>query len=260
MKERILVASEKKCLYLHEMTWPEVKAALPNVKAAIIPVGSTEQHGPHATFQMDTSCSREFSRLLGARLYPNVLVAPAVPMGISSHHMHFPGTITLQAETLINVLMDMVKSLSAHGIKRFFFVNGHGGNSPALTIVCNKIKHELGMPAAWATLPYNAVTDLSKKYVTSETSGHSCEGEVSILMYLHPEAIRTEALTFGKIVKPARERALQWPWAAEARFFDETTENGCLGDARKASPEIGKEMVETGLDRAAAYLRAFMEL
>lgn len=254
------MATGKKCLYLHEMTWPEVKAALPEVKAAIIPVGSTEQHGPHATFQMDTSCSREFARLLGERLYPNVLVAPAVPFGISSHHLHFPGTITLQAETLINVLMDVVKSLKAHGIKRFFFVNGHGGNSPALTIVCNKIKHELGCPAAWATLPYNAVGDITKKYVTSETSGHSCEGEVSILMYLYPEAIRTEALTAGNIVKAARERAVKHPWVSEARFFDETTENGCLGDARKASPEIGKEMVEVGLDRAAAYLREFMEL
>lgn len=254
------VATEKKCLYLHEMTWPEVKAALPNVKAAIIPVGSTEQHGPHATFQMDTSCSREFARLLGQELYPNVLVAPAVPIGISSHHLRFPGTITLQAETLINVLMDMVKSLASHGIKRFFFVNGHGGNSPALTIVCNKVKHELGYPAAWATLPYNAVADVTKKYVHSETSGHSCEGEVSILMYLHPEAIRTEALTAADIVRPARERAVKYPWVSEARFFDETTANGCLGDARKASPEIGKEMVEVGLERTVAYLREFMEL
>lgn len=254
------MASEKKCLYLHEMTWPEVKEALPEVKLAIIPVGSTEQHGPHATFQMDTAGSREFARLLGERLYPNALVAPAVPVGVSSHHMHFPGTITLQPETLITVLMDVVKSLRAHGIKRFFFCNGHGGNSPVLTIVANKVKHDLGCPAAWATLPYNAVNDIWKENVKSEISGHSCEGEVSVMMHLWPDAIRKEALTPGKIAEAARGKWEQWPWVSEAHFFDETTENGCLGDATKASPELGKALVETGLDRAAAYLRAFMEL
>ena len=251
---------ERKCLYLPEMTWPEVKAALPEVKMAIIPVGSNEQHGPHGTFQMDTAESREFAKRLGERLYPHALVAPAVPIGISGHHMHFPGTITLQAETLISLLMDMAKSLHAHGIRRFFFANGHGGNAPALTIVCNRIKHEMGCPAAWATLPYSAVGDITGKYVTSETSGHSCEGEISIMLYLWPDAVRTEALTAGEIVRSTRERAVQAPWASEAHFFDEITANGCLGDARKASAEIGRELVETGLDRAVSYLKAFMEL
>ncbi|MEX0974194.1 MAG: creatininase family protein [Bacillota bacterium] len=251
--------AERKCLYLHDMTWPEVKAALPEIKLAIIPVGSTEQHGPHATFEMDTAGSREFSKLLGERLYPHALVAPPVPVGISSHHMHFPATMTLRPETLIAVLMDMVNSLRAHGIKRFFFANGHGGNTPVLTIVNNRIKHELGCMSAVATVPYAAVHDVWEEHVKTQPNGHSCDGEVSIMMHLYPQAIRKDALTPGKIVKATQERINKWPWVSEARFFDESTENGALGDATKATPEIGKALVEAGLDRIAAYLRDFME-
>lgn len=248
------------CLYLHDMTWPEVKAALPQVKVAIIPVGSTEQHGPHATFEMDTADSREFSKLLGERLYPNALVTPAVPFGISSHHMKFPGTLSLRAETLVTVLMDIVESLHTHGIRRFFFVNGHGGNTPALTIVTNRIKHEMGCTAAWATLPYNAIGDgLWDKYVTSHTSGHSCEGEVSVMLHLWPRAIRKDALVAGKIVDDVQARNDKWGFIHEAHFFSENTENGCLGDATKATAEIGKAFVESGLDRTVEYLRDFME-
>ncbi len=116
------MATEKKCLYLHEMTGGVRRRCL-NVNAAIIPVGNhSEQHGPHATFQMDPSCSREFARLLGSRsLYPNVLVAAAVPIGISAITCTSQGPSPCMAETLINVLMDMVKiACVITGIKRFF--------------------------------------------------------------------------------------------------------------------------------------------
>lgn len=249
----------RKCLYLHDMTWPEVKEALPQIKLAIIPVGSTEQHGPHATFQMDTAGSRECAKLLGERLYPHALVAPVVPIGVSSHHMRFPGTITLRPETLAAVLMDVVRSLQAHGIRRFFFANGHGGNVPVLQMVTNRVRHEMGLMAAWATVPYDAVSDVWEKHVKSPVNGHSCEGEVSVVLHLHPEAIRKSALTQGRIVQAAQERSAKWPWAREGQFFDEITANGALGDATKATPEIGRELVETGLDRVADFLRDFME-
>ncbi len=246
-------------LYLQEMTWPEVKKALPDVKMAIIPVGSHEQHGPHGTFQFDTAGAREFALRLGKRLYPEVVVGPAVPVGISGHHMNFPGSITLQAETLIQVLMDITKSLMKHGIRKFFFVNGHGGNTPALTIVTNRIRQDLGGEAMWATLPYDLVSDVSAQYVKSPVAGHSCEGEVSCMMYLMPEAVRVSDLTPSKL-NPTYEEGLKDHLPVKSgHFFDEITLNGALGDATKASPEIGKAMVETALDRLVPYLRKRMQ-
>ena len=250
---------KSKCLYLHDLTWPEVKEALPQVKVAIIPVGSTEQHGPHATFEMDTAGSREFAKRLGERLYPHALVTPPVSIGVSSHHMHFPGTLTLQPETLASVLMDIVRSLHAHGIRRFFFANGHGGNRPVLGIVTARIRQEWGDSAAWGTVPNDNAQDVVQKHVKSETHGHSCEIEISNMLYLWPDAVRQSALTAGKITPLGALRRAKGYVLQESAFFDENTENGCLGDARLATKEIGKEIVETALDRLSALLTDFMD-
>jgi len=247
-----------KCYYLPEMTWPEFAKAIPGVKLAIIPVGSHEQHGPHGTFQFDTAGSREFSILLGKRLYPKAVVAPVVPVGMSGHHMRFPGTITLQAETLVSVLMDMALSLTKHGIRSFLFANGHGGNIPALTIVTNRLRQDHDLDAMWATLPYDAAGDVYGRYVTSPVNGHSCEGEVSVMLHLLPEAVRTEALTPGDL-NPAYVEGLKNGVPVKVgQFFDEVTLNGALGDATKASPEIGKAIVEAALEKLVPYLERKM--
>ncbi len=85
--------TERKCLYIPEMTWPEVKTALPQVKMAIIPVGSNEQHGPHGTFQFDTACAREFSLRLGARLYPRASSPRLSPSGLRTPYAFPPARL-----------------------------------------------------------------------------------------------------------------------------------------------------------------------
>jgi creatinine amidohydrolase len=79
------------------------------------------------------------------------------------------------------------------------------------------------------------------------------------MLYMYPRAIRKESLVPGRTVAAVQDRIDRWPFAREARFFDEGTENGALGDATKATVEIGQALVETGLDRLADYLRNFME-
>lgn len=255
----LTLTEERNCVYLPELTWPEFKTLLPGIKMAVIPVGSFEQHGPHGEFQMDTAASREFSRRLGERLYPRVAIAQVVPFGVSGHHMHFPGTITLKQNTLIDVLMDVAWSLHQHGIRRFFFANGHGGNRPVLGIVTARIRQEWGDSAAWGTVPNDNAQDVVQKHVKSETHGHSCEIEISNMLYLWPDAVRQSALTAGKITPLGALRRAKGYVLQEAAFFDENTENGCLGDARLATKEIGKEIVETALDRLSALLTDFMD-
>lgn len=251
--------ARKPVLYLPDLTWPEFNEALPNIRAAIIPVGSTEQHGPHGRFQMDSACSREFSIRLGQLLYPQILVTTPVAIGVSEHHMSFPGTITLQPNTLVNVLIDIASSLHRHGLRRFFFVNGHGGNTPALTIATNHICHALGDKAAWATLPYDVVRDVSAEFVTSPVSGHSCENEISMLLYLWPDAVKKDSLAKGQVRKGIAESPGRKLGIHEAYFFDYLTENGALGDATKASLEFGQQAVELALERMVVYMKDFMK-
>jgi len=246
-----------KSLYLYDLSWPEVKAVLPKVKVAIIPTGSTEQHGPNGTFEVDTARAREFSKRLAQRVYPHALVTPCIHFGISGHHMHFPGTITLRPETFINVAMDVVWSLHQHGLRKFFFINGHGGNRGALSIIVNRIKHELGDDAAWAS-PASVADDVIKARVKSPMVGHACESEMSRCMYLCPETVKRDALVKGDIQPEVLERAAKGIPVEEGRFWEEITTNGALGDATQASEELGRVAVETALDRLTEYLEEFM--
>lgn len=251
--------NKQKSMYLHDLTWPEVKELLPNIKMAIIPVGSTEQHGPYGAFDYDAACSREFSKRLGERLYPHVLVAPGVQIGVSGHHIRFPGSITLRPDTLVDVIMDVAWSLRQHGIRKFFIANGHGGNLPAIAVAANRLKQECGDEVAWATVPYDGVRDISAKHEKTLVNGHACEIETSIMLYLWPKSVQKHKLTKGDILPAVIERRkLGGAIAQEARYFHEVTANGCLGDATFASEEIGKELVETALDRYAQYLTDFM--
>jgi len=246
-------------MYLHDLTWPEVKDLLPQVKLAIIPVGSTEQHGPHGCFDYDAAGAREFSKRLAQRLFPEVLVAPGIQIGVSGHHIRFPGSITLRPDTLINVIMDVAWSLHQHGIRKFFIANGHGGNVPAIGVAANRIKQEYGDEVAWATVPYDGVRDVSAKHAKTELHGHSCEIETSCMLYMWPQSVRTDRLTKGEVrqaVVEARKRNVGI--VQEATYFDEITVNGALGDATQASAEIGRELVATALDRYAEYLKDFM--
>jgi creatinine amidohydrolase len=247
----------QQALILADMTWPEAKTALSQAKAALIPVGSFEQHGPHGTFEVDTGRAYGFGKLLAARMYPQVVLAPAVPFGVSYHHMNFPGTITLRPETFIATLYDVAWSLTQHGIRKFLILNGHGGNIPSLGVLIVKLRQELGVQAAWTSFT-SLGKEVIEKRVTSESKGHSCEGEMSQALYLAPHTARPEVFAPGDYKGyPYRHLGegfnLAYPFA-----FDQLTANGALGDARLASQELGQDIVETALTNAVEFLEDFI--
>jgi len=128
---------------LTEMTWPEAKEAFQTATLAIVPIGAQEQHGPHLKMSCDAVLATEMARRLAERLYPHAVVTPTVNMGVSPHHLNFPGTITLHPETLIRLLRDIVRSLHRHGLRRFLFLNAHGGNQATLQVAATALAEEL---------------------------------------------------------------------------------------------------------------------
>ena len=235
------------------MTWPEAKKALAQAKVGLVPVGSFEQHGPNGTFELDTGRAYGFGKLLAARLYPQAILAPAVGFGVSFHHMNFPGTVTLRAETFISLVYDVVWSLKQHGLEKFFLLNGHGGNIPALGVLIVKLRQELGVKVAWTSFT-SLASDVLKERVTSESSGHACEGEISQALYLAPHTVRRDTLAAGEFKGYPYPHLGQGYQLGYAYRFDEITANGALGDATLASEELGQEIVEAALQRAVEFL------
>ena len=107
-------------------SWPEVEHYLQQCKGVIVPLGSTEQHGPTGAIGTDALTAEAVALEVGRR--SGVLVTPVQPFGMAEHHLGFAGTVSLQPATLLAVLHDVVLSLARHGFERIFVINGHGGN------------------------------------------------------------------------------------------------------------------------------------
>ena len=136
-------------MQLHLSTWPEVEAYLAKSKAILIPIGSTEQHGPNGLLGTDALCPE----IIGSRAgdEAGILVGPTFNVGQAQHHMGFSGTITLRPSTMIAAMQDWAQSLARHGFERIYWLNGHGGNIATITAAFSEIYHGItGFDRRWA--------------------------------------------------------------------------------------------------------------
>ncbi|MCM3705584.1 MULTISPECIES: creatininase family protein [Cytobacillus] len=248
------------CYDLTKMTWKEVEKSLETAEFAIIPVGAHEQHGPHMEESCDAVLAERMATKLGQRMFPYAIITPTVNMGVSEHHIHFPGTITLQPSTLIAVLKDMVSSLKQHGIKKFLFLNSHGGNQSTLNLAAMTITKELEVEVYYAKTTASARESI-EKYIKSPLFGHSCEREVSEALYLAPELVRKDLLEKGEINHGGRWEKLRPGKAVQGfYYYEEMTGNGCIGDGRRGSREIGEQIVEEALNNLTQELSELLDL
>lgn len=241
----------KQDLVLSNLSWPEVAAIKDQVELVLQPIGSHEQHGPNLAVCMDIAASFEFCRRVSERMYPRVLVAPAMPWGVSLHHMNFPGTLTLSPDTFIRVLVDIIGSLQAHGFDRVMIVNGHGGNTAPMGTAVVEIKDKFNPTFIGASSYFRFFdSDISDRFGMTDIMGHACQRETAQSMELIPQHVKMDALAPGELtdltynLRPKlREFGVTVPYS-----FDEFTSNGALGDATKATPEYGRALIESGLN------------
>jgi creatinine amidohydrolase len=244
---------------LARLTWEQAREALARARLALVPIGSCEQHGPHMTLDSDLAIADGFARRLAAELGDDAVLCPAVPYGLSEHHLAFAGTLTLRAGTLLALVRDLVESLARWDVRRVLLVNGHGGNIDALRLAAREAARDGRAPVAavmWAVL----AADVIASRAAGPRYGHACEIETSVALALAPQAVRAE-----RIMAPAPApagRPLAEP--QEPRFdvpvpFEAWTRDGALGDPRLATRELGEEIVAVALERAVALARRLAE-
>lgn len=231
-------------------TWQEIEHYLTLSDGIIIPIGSTEQHGPNGLIGTDTICPERIAEAIEQRA--DVLVVPAMAYGMSQHHMAFAGTITLRPATLIHVVVDIVSSLHRHGFRHFYFINGHGGNIAPLTTAFAEIY--MGYDSARCKLANwwrnDAINHLAQKYYGDAEGYHATVSEVALSYYTHPEAVKHAPCT--PEVAPNGD-------IYDAADFRRQFPDGRIGSSpQMATIEAGREFCELAADALLADYQTFL--
>jgi len=181
-------------------TWQEVEAYLKHAAGIIIPIGSTEQHGPNGLIGTDAICPTKIAT--GMADIDSIMIAPTISYGMSQHHMGFAGTVTLKPTTLIRVVCDVVESLCRHGFTRFYFLNGHGGNIAPVTTAFSEIYAGLDINDAnpprcrlanwWRD---DSIAALAAELYGDAEGYHATVSEVALSYFAHPEAVKQADMT-----------------------------------------------------------------
>jgi len=187
---------------LQTVTWPEVEAYLKRSNGIIVPIGSTEQHGPNGMLGTDAICPETIA--FGVAEATEVLIAPTLSIGQAHHHLGFPGTIALRPSTLLAVVVDVVRSLYRHGFRHVYFLNGHGGNVATVNAAFAEIYAQSSFGDAdmsglqlklcnWYMSP--GVGLVSKELFGDQEGSHATPSEVSLTFYAYPGDVKSTPMS-----------------------------------------------------------------
>jgi creatinine amidohydrolase len=233
---------------LYESTRKEFREAIEGgtLKAVIVPTGSTEQHNEHLAMSNDTASVTLVAQKAALMLYPSVMVATPVPVGISPHWMDRKGTLTLKKETFLAVVFEICESLQAHGVKNILVLNGHGGNVAPLRASVPEFARKLDIRIETNSYWDAYSRDIVKKYMASgKAPGHAGEFETSFAMAAFPERVHWEGVDYEKAKASLH---IKDPKSAEQ-------EEEFAREAKLASTAKGEAMIDIAVKWTAGRLR-----
>jgi mycofactocin precursor peptide peptidase len=217
---------------LDHATWPEIEArAATGATTLLIPLGATEQHGPHLPIGTDTAIAVALAEAAADRL-PDAFVAPPLPYGSSGEHQDFPGTLSIGATATELVLIELGRS-AAETFDRLLFVNAHGGNFAPLTAAVERLRFEGRDARAWSP---NFGGD-----------AHAGRTETSLMLALadvEPSAVRGNDAPLGELIERLRTEGVR-----------SVSPNGVLGDSTGASAAEGRALLAAAVDDLCATVR-----
>ena len=247
--------------YFPYLTWQDIDAMPDKENVVIIqPVGSIEQHGPHLPLVVDSAIGLGVLGQALHKLEPEVpaYALPPLYYGKSNEHWHFPGTITLSAQTLLAVLTEVAESVYRAGFRKLVWMNSHGGQPQVLEIAARDLhqKYEdfLVFPLFTWRAPNNAgqfLTDQEK-----ELGIHAGDAETSVMLSILPDQVRMEkavreyphGLPEDSLL--SMEGKLPFAWTTR-----DLSQSGVLGDATVATKEKGDQILDSVSDGWVQVIR-----
>jgi len=256
-------------------TWPEIKENLKANDIALISVSSTEQHGRHLPICTDAAigseaCLRTLKKFHEAT-GQHALLAAEINIGMSKHHMSFPGTLSLEPETLMNVLSEVALGLVHHGYRKILIVNSHGGNTTVINAALRKVKDSIGDKKIFlgSVMQYSFETKIWNNEISDKGptgSSHAGERETSCMMALGYEIRKNELPEkailptyvlpdFTNYKTTLYPGSVNWTWN-----MPEISKDGYMGDPTTANADKGERTLEVRSEIFAKFLKQLSEL
>ena len=242
-----------------DIQWPDIAGTEPARWIAVLPLAATEQHGPHLPLETDVLIGEAYlarvRELLPASIPATFL--PIQPVGISTEHTDYPGTLTLPTDVALKDWMALGERVARSGIRKLVMVTSHGGNSAAMMLVAQDLRANRGLLVVTTSWSRFGVPD---GLFSAEELRHGIHGgavETSIMLARYPQTVRKEAIADFRPASIAMEKEFRWlsahrpaPFAWQAQDLHPS---GAAGDATKGSAEKGEKLLDHGA-------RAFCEL
>jgi len=254
---------EVKSYYYDKLSWPEIREAAAQRRVIVLPVGSTEQHGPHLPLDVDNFLCQSVCTGAAELVPGDVLLMPPVSYGFNWHHIDFPGTIGIAWDNYVRFLLDVVRSVAHHGFRKVLIVNGHGSNRTLIEVAARQAAMDNDVICAglnYFDLAKDAVGRLRES--PKGWVAHADEIETSMYLHLRPEGVRKDLAAPENNMLPSefwwqdledggRIGMMEW-WST----FSHT---GVLGDPTLASAEKGEALYRACVSELAKLIREFKE-
>ncbi|QHS15870.1 creatininase family protein [Halopenitus persicus] len=234
-------------MYLAAESWPDLDAYFENESLALVPLGSTEQHGPHLPLATDHLIAEGFARAAADRT--GFLRTPTINVGVSPHHRQFNGTMWVDAPVFRDYVESFTRNLAYHGIDRVIYVNAHGGNVEHLREVGRRLRDEEVLYAVewmWNDSIPELVDDLFER-----NGPHGGPKETALIQHLRPELVHDDRLADARDGGFPEFEASEMNRHGARTFYDaiDNTDNGVLGDQTDATAEKGEQLFEAATDQ-----------
>ena len=242
-----------------DVYWPDFAGSDLERWIAVLPLAATEQHGPHLPLGTDVMIAQAYLARV-RELLPDTLPAtflPLQPVGISTEHVDFPGTLTLPTEVALQTWFALGEGVARAGVKKLVMVTSHGGNSAGMSVVAQDLRAKHGLFVV--TTGWSRLSATAGLFVAAEVQ-HGVHGgavETSIMLARYAQHVRNEAIADFRSSAIATAKDYRWlstnrpaPFAWQAQDLHPS---GAVGDATQASAEKGERLIDSGA-------RAFCEL